>query len=304
MSKTGDQLQAEAHAPTKAKADAARAKVRDTHASRSARARSNPEAAKVVDAVCADLDEVKPPKDKGGRPKGSKNKSPEAVCRDRIFRTINRKGEKWLAKLADDETYLFLQLVKRVLPGTAPMASAPDNEQHTIRVRYGSPPLPTEDRKYAIEYDTPDGKPMGGASLRSHDGTLPAPNSPLEIVPMTQDEYDSCLPDPHPIAPDEPAPKTSGEQTTQTGYDAMKLTAESVYDAAMEGIPGPERSKLRTLIVEAGRKFNAQLHTKFVRQTAELKKLRKAQSYDSRMRMYGANAGPDEGWGGSGGENW
>ena len=54
-------------------------------------------------------------------------------------------------------------------------------------------------------------------------------------------------------------------------------------------------------IVEAAHKFNANLHTKFVRQTEELKKLRKAENYENRMRMYAEDAGPEQGWSDSGG---
>lgn len=306
MSKTGDQLQAEAHAPTKVKADAARAKVRDTHASRSARERSDPKVAKVVDDACAGLDEAKQlkPKDKGGRRKGSKNRRPDVIARERILRVINKLGESWMEALASKEPYLFIQLVKRVIPNTAPVAAA-DPEGSTVRLRYITPPLPV-DRQYGVEFDTPTGTPIpaGGAKLE------------MEFVPVTAEQYEQAAPgalaaasrsttvDPSPVAPsapeveDESTDRSVSEPTPKPGYDAAKLTAETVFDAAMEGKPGPERHKLRTLIVEAGHKFNAQLHTKFIRQAEELKKLRKAENHENRMRMYAEDAGPEEGWSG------
>lgn len=297
MSKTGDQLQAEAHAPTKVQADAARGKVRDTHASRSARARSDPKVAKVVDDACAGLDEAKPPKNKGGRPQGSKNRSPAVVARDRILRVINKLGETWMHTLAKDEPYLFIQLVKRVIPNTAPVA-APDTEEHTVRIQYVKAPLPTEDRKYEVEFDKPDGNPipLGSAKLD------------MQIETATQEQYDARTPNPHLSASDEPAPTTDSVSSADAAkpvpkVDVQQLTAEAVLDAAKHGDQCPERSKLRRLIAEAAHGFNSQLLVKVSRQAAELKKLRARESQESKMRMYAENAGSEEGWSGGGG-NW
>ncbi len=105
---------------------------------RKAARQTDPQLAEQVEGICDALDNVNP-KSSGVRPKGAKSRPPDVICRERILRTINGLGEKWMKRLADKSPYLFVQLVKRVLPGTRPIgpgdpAAAPRHA--TMRITF------------------------------------------------------------------------------------------------------------------------------------------------------------------------
>ncbi len=105
---------------------------------RKAARQTDPQLAEQVEGICDALDNVKP-MSSGGRPKGAKSRPPDVICRERILRTINGLGEKWMKRLADKSPYLFVQLVKRVLPGTRPIGpgdSAGARKHVTMRIRF------------------------------------------------------------------------------------------------------------------------------------------------------------------------
>ena len=105
---------------------------------RKAARQTDPQLAEQVEGICDALDIVKP-KSSGGRPKGAKSRPPDVICRERILRTINGLGEKWMKRLADKSPYLFVQLVKRVLPGTRPVGpgdSAGAPRRAIMRIRF------------------------------------------------------------------------------------------------------------------------------------------------------------------------